>query len=313
MTTTISIRFKFRRGTAAEWTTANPVLLTGEPGLETDTGKMKYGDGTTAWNSLAYFGAGYTQAEIEEFARDAIGATLVAGSGITITPNDGADTITIASTVTSYTDENARDAIGAALSGGEGASVSVDDGADTIMVRSGSAGAYLGASGTYYLNLVTTGTLATIATAVDRFDFYPLIPLANDLTISALALYVTTGVASAKSRLGIYADNGGKPDGGALICDSGELDCATSSTGREGAVSVTLEKGKRYWLAVLSNSTQTLRSMPTTVLPLGVGDLSGTTVRNLRRATYTYAAMPATAPTTSGTSGTQVAIGLKIA
>lgn len=57
MTTTVSIRFKFRRGTAAEWTTANPVLLAGEPGLETDTGKIKYGDGTTAWNSLAYFTA----------------------------------------------------------------------------------------------------------------------------------------------------------------------------------------------------------------------------------------------------------------
>lgn len=43
-----------RRGTAAQWTTANPVLSTGESGFETDTKKWKYGDGTTAWNSLAY-------------------------------------------------------------------------------------------------------------------------------------------------------------------------------------------------------------------------------------------------------------------
>ncbi len=41
-------------GTAAEWTTANPVLLSGEWGKETDTGKMKNGDGVTAWNSLTY-------------------------------------------------------------------------------------------------------------------------------------------------------------------------------------------------------------------------------------------------------------------
>lgn len=53
--TTISIRFKFRRGTASEWTTTNPVLLEGEPGIELDTGFMKFGDGAAAWNSLPYF------------------------------------------------------------------------------------------------------------------------------------------------------------------------------------------------------------------------------------------------------------------
>ncbi len=41
-------------GTAAEWISANPVLLSGEWGKETDTGKMKNGDGVTAWNSLDY-------------------------------------------------------------------------------------------------------------------------------------------------------------------------------------------------------------------------------------------------------------------
>lgn len=47
-------RIRLRRGTAAAWTSANPVLALGEPGLETDTRKLKYGDGATAWNSLAY-------------------------------------------------------------------------------------------------------------------------------------------------------------------------------------------------------------------------------------------------------------------
>lgn len=42
------------RGTAAEWTAANPILADGEPGVETDTHKIKIGDGVTAWNSLAY-------------------------------------------------------------------------------------------------------------------------------------------------------------------------------------------------------------------------------------------------------------------
>jgi hypothetical protein len=47
-------RFQFCRGTAAQWTTANPVLRNGEPGWETDTLLMKIGDGVTAWNSLPY-------------------------------------------------------------------------------------------------------------------------------------------------------------------------------------------------------------------------------------------------------------------
>jgi hypothetical protein len=45
---------KKRRSTAAQWTSVNPVLAAGEAGLETDTGLVKHGDGTTAWNSLAY-------------------------------------------------------------------------------------------------------------------------------------------------------------------------------------------------------------------------------------------------------------------
>lgn len=57
MAITKLIRFQFRRGTAAEWTAANPVLLDGEPGIESDTGALKYGDGATAWNDLDYSGA----------------------------------------------------------------------------------------------------------------------------------------------------------------------------------------------------------------------------------------------------------------
>lgn len=45
---------QLRGGTAAAWTAANPVLDAREPGLETDTRKIKYGDGSTAWNSLSY-------------------------------------------------------------------------------------------------------------------------------------------------------------------------------------------------------------------------------------------------------------------
>lgn len=46
--------FKFRRGPASEWTTDNPILLAGEPGFETDTGRFKMGDGIHYWSTLPY-------------------------------------------------------------------------------------------------------------------------------------------------------------------------------------------------------------------------------------------------------------------
>ena len=49
-------KIQLRRGTANQWTTANPTLASGEFGVETDTDKVKLGDGTTAWTSLSYFG-----------------------------------------------------------------------------------------------------------------------------------------------------------------------------------------------------------------------------------------------------------------
>jgi hypothetical protein len=49
-------RILIRRDTAANWTAANPTLASGELGGETDTGKLKLGNGSTAWNSLAYQG-----------------------------------------------------------------------------------------------------------------------------------------------------------------------------------------------------------------------------------------------------------------
>jgi hypothetical protein len=51
-------QIQLRRGTAAQWTSANPTLAAGEVGIETDTRKTKYGDGTTAWSGLSYSAAG---------------------------------------------------------------------------------------------------------------------------------------------------------------------------------------------------------------------------------------------------------------
>ena len=48
---------QIKRGTAAEWTAADPVLALAELGLETDTNKLKAGDGVTIWSALPYLTA----------------------------------------------------------------------------------------------------------------------------------------------------------------------------------------------------------------------------------------------------------------
>lgn len=81
----IPARFVVRRATAADWTSGNDVLLLAEIGWEKDTGKFKFGDGVTAWNSLAYFNAadvpiadagGYYTGTDVEAALQEIGAAL---------------------------------------------------------------------------------------------------------------------------------------------------------------------------------------------------------------------------------------------
>jgi hypothetical protein len=51
----MATRMQQRRGTAAQWTAADPVLNVAEIGYESDTGKFKIGDGTNHWEDLNYF------------------------------------------------------------------------------------------------------------------------------------------------------------------------------------------------------------------------------------------------------------------
>ncbi len=57
---TVPKRLQLRNDTAANWSSVGNslVLLRGEFAYETDTGKLKIGDGVTVWNSLPYFAGG---------------------------------------------------------------------------------------------------------------------------------------------------------------------------------------------------------------------------------------------------------------
>lgn len=57
-TKTIKAKMQQYCGTAVELSIANAVLLKGQLGIETDTRKMKIGDGVTSWNNLPYTATG---------------------------------------------------------------------------------------------------------------------------------------------------------------------------------------------------------------------------------------------------------------
>ena len=50
----ITARIQQKYDTAANWARNNLVLLSGELGIESDTGLIKIGNGSSAWNSLTY-------------------------------------------------------------------------------------------------------------------------------------------------------------------------------------------------------------------------------------------------------------------
>lgn len=77
MSTTIQLR----RGTAAAWTGADPTLAEGEVGWETDTGKFKFGDGLSAWTTLAYAAGGSLTVEGDTGSVAGVTTLQVEGAG----------------------------------------------------------------------------------------------------------------------------------------------------------------------------------------------------------------------------------------
>jgi hypothetical protein len=81
-------QIQVRRGTASQWTSSNPTLSAGEFGFETDTNKLKCGNGATAWNSLAYIN------------NDGDITGVTAGTGISGGGTSGTVTVSIDTSVT---------------------------------------------------------------------------------------------------------------------------------------------------------------------------------------------------------------------
>jgi hypothetical protein len=81
-----NIQFQLRRGIASEWTSINPILAAGEVGVETDTNKIKIGNGNSVWTSLSYTIGGASGASGVSLLNGLSGGiNLIAGSNVGIT------------------------------------------------------------------------------------------------------------------------------------------------------------------------------------------------------------------------------------
>lgn len=66
----IKARIVPRNDISSNWTSANPVLLKNEMGIEIDTGKIKLGDGISHWNDLIYIYTSIENSEIDSIIGD---------------------------------------------------------------------------------------------------------------------------------------------------------------------------------------------------------------------------------------------------
>ena len=74
-------KIKLRRDSASNWLSVNPILESGEIGIESNTRKFKIGDGSTMWSLLAY--ASVTSTDLENAVDSrALKSTSLSGYGI---------------------------------------------------------------------------------------------------------------------------------------------------------------------------------------------------------------------------------------
>lgn len=101
-------KIQWRRDTAAAWTAANPILNEGEAGFETNTGKVKIGNGTSTWTALPYMGALWSDmsgkplgADVPDAEKNVLSATkLTTARTINGVSFDGTSNITVEAGIT---------------------------------------------------------------------------------------------------------------------------------------------------------------------------------------------------------------------
>jgi hypothetical protein len=91
---------KLRRDSAADWTTADPILASGELGIESYTNKIKMGDGVTEWTGLKY---GPVSDELAIRVKNASGSVAIPAGRLVQFAGAAGDTVTVQPAVTNGT------------------------------------------------------------------------------------------------------------------------------------------------------------------------------------------------------------------
>ena len=86
----LKVRLRHRYNEKDVWNRVNPILEPGEMGIESDTGRFKYGDGKHVWQELEYaYGSGLTSiiCETEDQMKNIFSADKYPGA-IAILPRE---------------------------------------------------------------------------------------------------------------------------------------------------------------------------------------------------------------------------------
>ncbi|NEY92116.1 DUF2793 domain-containing protein [Tabrizicola oligotrophica] len=142
--------------------------------------------------------------------------------------------------------------------------------------------------GEYVITTMGSGGATTVLTgAANRLDLFPYVS-STDLTVDALGVNCTTAVASALCKLVVYeALANGQP--GSLLLETATADLSTTGN-KVLTASLTLLRGRTYWLGVRHSSTAVLSAWALQATPdINGGTTMVTTARKTLRRTVTFA------------------------
>jgi hypothetical protein len=174
----MAVQIQLRRGTASQWTTANPLLAQGELGLELDTFKLKLGDGTTLWTGLSYYSGGAITSETDPI--------YTASSWYTTTNNS-------TNWDTAYTDRNKWDGGATGLVAATGRT-SLGLGTAATTASTDYATAAQGAKADTALQSITSGNVTTALGFTPYDAANPSGYTSNTGTVTSVALTTPTGL-----------------------------------------------------------------------------------------------------------------------
>lgn len=209
-----------------------------------------------------------------EAVRDTVAATFVAGSGVSITNNDGANTTTIAATGSYQPLDPELTALAGLTSAanklpyftGSGAAALADltsfirtllDDSDAAAARAtlGAALALPNAVAGQYIYTCSPGVTASTQLANQTLRLYPWV-VEKTMTIDRIGFEIATaGQAASKYRVGIYSDDGNCYPG-ALLLDAGQ-GAADVATTVPLTVSATVLQPGLYWIGGVPQSAAT--------------------------------------------------------